>query len=83
MHFNKIVLPVKSSVFPADRLPESIVKYPCGFVASTDPSSKPGTHWIPTGYDQLMTGESTKRFGGNILTTTGLMWTLLLVLSKS
>ena len=33
-------------VFPSDKLPQTIDKYPCGFVANTDPSSKPGTHWI-------------------------------------
>ena len=33
-------------VFPCDKLPQTIDKYPCGFVANTDPSSKPGTHWI-------------------------------------
>ena len=33
-------------VFPCDKLPETIDKYPCGFVANTDPSGKPGTHWV-------------------------------------
>ena len=33
-------------VFPSDRLPETIEKYPCGFIANTDPSSEPGTHWV-------------------------------------
>ena len=33
-------------VFPSDKLPQTIDKYPCGFVANTDPSTKPGTHWI-------------------------------------
>jgi hypothetical protein len=33
-------------VFPSDKLPQTIEKYPCGFVANTDPSSKPGTHWV-------------------------------------
>ena len=33
-------------VFPCDKLPQTIDKYPCGLVANTDPSSKPGTHWI-------------------------------------
>ena len=33
-------------VLPSDKLPQTIDKYPCGFVANTDPSTKPGTHWI-------------------------------------
>jgi hypothetical protein len=33
-------------VFPSDKLPQTIEKYPCGFVANTDQSSKPGTHWV-------------------------------------
>ena len=31
-------------VFPSDKLPQTLEKYPCGFVANTDPSGKPGTH---------------------------------------
>ena len=33
-------------VFPSDKLPQTIDKYPCRFVANTDPSTKPGMHWI-------------------------------------
>ena len=33
-------------VFPSDKLPRTIDKYPCGFVANTDPSSEPRSHWI-------------------------------------
>ena len=33
-------------VFPNDKLPQTIDKYPCGFVANTDPSTKPGIHWV-------------------------------------
>ena len=32
-------------VFPSDKLPVSKVK-PFYFVANTDPSNKPGTHWV-------------------------------------
>ena len=38
-----------SGVFPCDKLPQMIDKYSCGFVANTDPSSEPGTHWISIG----------------------------------
>ena len=33
-------------VFPSDKLPQTIDRYPCGFVANTDLSSEPGTHWV-------------------------------------
>ena len=33
-------------VFAADELPEKIDTFPCGFVANTDPSTEPGTHWV-------------------------------------
>ena len=33
-------------VFASDKLPQTIETYPCGFVANTDPSYKPGTHWV-------------------------------------
>ena len=33
-------------VFPSDKLPQTIDNYPCGFVANTDPRTKPGLHWV-------------------------------------
>jgi hypothetical protein len=33
-------------VFPINKLPQTLIKYPCCFVANTDPSDKPGTHWV-------------------------------------
>ena len=33
-------------VFAADRLPKTIPTLPCGFIANTDISSKPGQHWL-------------------------------------
>ena len=33
-------------VFPSDKLPQTIDKYPCGLVANTDPSTSPGAHWV-------------------------------------
>ena len=29
-----------------DRIPTRVYRYPCGFVANTDPSDKKGEHWI-------------------------------------
>ncbi len=33
-------------VFPSDLIPITNLKYPCAYVANTDPSNKPGTHWV-------------------------------------
>ncbi len=33
-------------VFPSNKLPQTVIKYPCRFVANTNPSDKPGTHWV-------------------------------------
>ena len=33
-------------VFPSDKLPQTIDKYPCGLVANTDLSARPGAHWV-------------------------------------
>ena len=33
-------------VFAADQIPKTIDTFPCGFVANTDPSTEPGTHWV-------------------------------------
>ena len=33
-------------VFAADQLPNKLPSYPCGFLANTDLSSQPGTHWL-------------------------------------
>ena len=33
-------------VFLSDKLPQTLDKHPCGFVANTDPSSKPGMHCV-------------------------------------
>ena len=33
-------------VLPSDKLSQTIDKHPCGLVANTDLSTKPGKHWI-------------------------------------
>ena len=33
-------------VFPSDKLPRTIDRYPCGLVVNTDPSTKPGMRWL-------------------------------------
>ena len=50
-------------VFPSDKLPRTIDKYPCGFVANTDPSNKPGTHWIAFYFPSEQKGEFFDSYG--------------------
>src|SRR5215470_4846264 len=39
-------------VFPSDKLPKNIWKFPCSLVANTDPSSKRGEHWVCFYFDR-------------------------------
>lgn len=50
-------------VFPSDLLPESIERYPCGFVANTDPSSQPGKHWVAFYFPSEQKGEFFDSYG--------------------
>ena len=50
-------------VFPSDKLPQTIDRYPCGFVASTDPSSEPGTHWVAFYFPSEEKGEFFDSYG--------------------
>ena len=43
-------------VFAADELPKTITS-PCGFVANTDPSTEPGTHWVAFYFPSREKGE--------------------------
>lgn len=33
-------------VFSADRIPENLESFPCGFIVNTDNHLQPGSHWI-------------------------------------
>ena len=46
LQHDKITCKQFVGVFPSDRLPKKMEHYPCGFIANTDPSAKPGTHWV-------------------------------------
>jgi len=41
-------------VYPADKVPENFLPFtlPCCFIANTDPSWKPGTHWVAAFVDK-------------------------------
>ena len=50
-------------VFPSDKLPQPLDKHPCGFVANTDPSSKPGMHWVAFYFPSEGEGEFFDSYG--------------------
>ena len=50
-------------VFPSNKLPQTIDRYPCGFVANTDPSSGPGTHWAAFYFPSEERGEFFDSYG--------------------
>ena len=52
-----------SGVFAAVELPEIIDTFPCGFVANTDPSTEPGTHWIALYFPSRGKGEFFDSYG--------------------
>lgn len=50
-------------VFPSDKLPQTIDRYPCGFVANIDPSSESGTHWVAFYFPSEQKGEFFDSYG--------------------
>jgi hypothetical protein len=50
-------------VFPSDKLPQTMDKNPCGFVANTDPSDKPGKHWVAFYFPTEEKGEFFDSYG--------------------
>jgi hypothetical protein len=47
----------------ANKLPQTIDRYPCGFVANTDPSSGLGTHWVAFYFPSEEKGELFDSYG--------------------
>ena len=50
-------------VFAADELPKTIDTFPYGFVANTDPSTEPGTHWVSFYFPSRDKGEFFDSYG--------------------
>ena len=50
-------------VFAADKIPKSFDTFPCGFVANTDPSTEPGTHWVAFYFSSPENGEFFDSYG--------------------
>ena len=49
-------------VFAADEMP-TLDTFPCGFVANTDPSTEPGTHWVSFYFPSRDKGEFFDSYG--------------------
>ena len=50
-------------VFPIDKLPQTIDRYPCGLIVNTDPSTKPGMHWVAVFLTSPQNGEWFDSYG--------------------
>jgi hypothetical protein len=56
-------------VFASDKLPQTIGRYPCEFIANTNPSSEPGTYWVAFYFPSEQKGELFDSYIGNRLET--------------
>jgi len=56
-------LPQFCGVFPSDKLPQQPLAKPSALVVNTDPSSKPGQHWVAFYFDVDNTGDFFDSFG--------------------
>lgn len=54
---------VVTGVYSADKLPKAIKNLPTAFVANTDPSHKPGQHWIAVYISEDGNGEYFDSYG--------------------
>jgi hypothetical protein len=50
-------------VFPSDQLPSKVAVFPACFVNNTDPSGKPGSHWVAIYIDSNKRGEYFDSYG--------------------
>ena len=56
--------PYFKGVFPSDLLvKQKIDSFPCGLIANTDPSNKPGEHWVAFYFDSDGKGEYFDSYG--------------------
>ena len=62
-HLNGMLSTIWLGVFPADRLPSRITQFPRGLVANTDPSTKPGMHWVAMYFPDTSTSEFFDSYG--------------------
>ena len=50
-------------VFPSERLPKQVRKYPASLIANTDPASKPEQHWIVMYFPEKTKNEFLDSYG--------------------
>ena len=62
-HLDGMLSTIWLGVFPADRLPSRITQFPRGLVANTDPSTKPGMHWVAMYFPDASTSEFFDSYG--------------------
>ena len=60
---NTFTKKIFGGVFAADELPKVMNTFPCGFVANTDPSTEPGTHWVAFYFASRDKGEFFDSYG--------------------
>ena len=58
----------KKFVFSSNQLPKVIDRFPYGFMANTDPSNKPGTHWVAFYFPSEHTGVFLTAIGTCLIT---------------
>lgn len=51
------------TVCAADQLPQTLNKFPCGFIVNTDVHTEPGTHWCAFYFENANMGEFFDTFG--------------------
>ena len=60
---NAFTKKIFGGVFAADEVPQIIDTFPYGFVANTDPSTEPGTHWVAFYFPSRDKGEFFDSYG--------------------
>ena len=60
---NTFTKKIFDGVFAADELPKIMNTFPYGFVANTDPSTEPGTHWVVFYFPSRDKGEFFDSYG--------------------
>ena len=63
LEHNTFTKKIFGGVFAADELPKTFDTFPYGFVANTDPSTEPGTHWVVFYFPSRENGEFFDSYG--------------------
>ena len=74
---------VFTSVVPSDRLPDTVLEKPRGFIVNVDTSDGPGSHWVAIYLTADGKGEFMDSYGQNLATTARTLkhfWKIIAVL---